>query len=171
MRISVNSRLTLTPFTLEDADTCTQLLNNPAIYERTLQIPHPYRRQHFVEWFERCRADQDPSHIQLAIRDEDERLLGGIGTHEVAPGHKAEIGYWLGEPYWGRGIMTAVVGAFREHLCRELQLVRITGTVFEGNVASARVLEKNGFEREGLLRNYYRKEGRFLDGWLYAWVA
>src|SRR5690606_12348842 len=85
-------------------------------------------------------------------------------------GHKAEIGYWLAKPWWGRGIMTAVVGKACEYAFSRWQLVRITAHVFESNIASARVLEKNGFEFERLLRKHHLKDGRFLDSRLFALV-
>ena len=99
-----------------------------------------------------------------------EELLGGCGFEGVSYGHCAEIGYWLARPFWGQGIMTEVVRALCGFAFAEWKLVRITAHVFDFNAASARVLEKNGFSLEGLLRKHHRKAGRFLDSRLYALV-
>jgi ribosomal-protein-alanine N-acetyltransferase len=76
----------------------------------------------------------------------------------------------LGEEYWGRGIATEAVGAVTQHGFDALGLVRIYAAVFDGNPASVRVLEKNGFEKEGFLRKSAIKAGRVVDQLLYARV-
>jgi len=82
----------------------------------------------------------------------------------------AELGYWLGEPFWGRGIMTAAV----ETMCREgfaaWDIVRIHAEAFARNAASRRVLEKAGFALEGTLRRSVYKNGEMLDSCIYALV-
>ena len=75
-----------------------------------------------------------------------------------------EIGYWLAKPFWGRGIMTAVVRTLCDYAFAEFGLVKISAHVFANNPASARVLEKCGFVREGLLRRHYHKDGQYFDG-------
>lgn len=82
--------------------------------------------------------------------------------------HRAEIGYWLARPFWGRGLMTNAVGAFVRYAFRELELRRLTAHVFEQNLASARVLEKNGFKLEGHLREHFLKEGKPLNARVYG---
>lgn len=82
--------------------------------------------------------------------------------------HRAEIGYWLARPFWGQGIMTDAVRAFVRYAFSELELLRLTAHVFENNVASSRVLEKNGFLLEGKLREHFFKDGNFLDARLYG---
>lgn len=81
-----------------------------------------------------------------------------------------EIGYWLGEPYWGRGIVTRAVAAVTEHAFETLQLVRVEAEVFEGNMGSMRVLEKCGYEREARMRKAVVKRGVVMDAFLYARV-
>ena len=88
----------------------------------------------------------------------------------LVPGHRAELGYWLAKSLWGRGIMTAVVGAARDHALAQWNLVRISAHVFTFNAASARVLETNGFVCEGLHRKRFLKDGQFLDARAYAFV-
>jgi RimJ/RimL family protein N-acetyltransferase len=78
------------------------------------------------------------------------------------------LGYWLGEPFWNRGIATLAVRAMVEWAFTELDLIRIFAFVFESNTASARVLEKTGFTLEGTMRRAVFKRGRLMDQALYA---
>jgi RimJ/RimL family protein N-acetyltransferase len=96
--------------------------------------------------------------------------VGGIGVHprKDVECHSAEIGYWLGEDFWGRGITTAAVRKLSQHVLRESDIYRIFATVFASNPASARVLEKAGFVREGLMSRAVLKDGMLIDAALYA---
>lgn len=107
--------------------------------------------------------------VHFAIREGDS-LIGSVGFDGLTKGHKAEIGYWLAKRWWGRGIMTAVVGTACDYAFAEWHLVRITAHLFESNIASAQVLEKNGFECEGLLWKHHLKDGQFLNSRLFALV-
>lgn len=82
----------------------------------------------------------------------------------------AEIGYWLGEPFWGRGIATAAVIAVTGYAFTRHDLVRLHAGVFEWNPASARVLEKAGYSLEGRLRKSVTKNGETIDQLLYATI-
>ncbi len=96
--------------------------------------------------------------------------IGGIGLEFGRDVHRftAELGYWLAEPLWGRGIMTETVCQFTAWAFGHFEVHRIHATVFDGNGASMRVLEKAGFQREGCLRASVFKNGRILDQFLYA---
>jgi RimJ/RimL family protein N-acetyltransferase len=100
-----------------------------------------------------------------AIRDGSGTLIGGIGLHrgEQWASHRTEIGYWLGRPYWGQGIMTQVVRAVIRHAFEQLALTKLTAAVYAFNHASARVLEKCGFVEEGLLHRDLLKDGQLID--------
>jgi RimJ/RimL family protein N-acetyltransferase len=106
----------------------------------------------------------------LATREE---AVGGIGLEFGKDVHRftAELGYWLGEPFWGRGIMTEAVSRFTAWAFEHFEAHRIHATVFDGNGASVRVLEKAGFQREGCLRASVFKNGRILDQFLYAKIS
>jgi RimJ/RimL family protein N-acetyltransferase len=91
----------------------------------------------------------------------------------IRPGHEvhrytATLGYWLGQDFWGRGIMTEAVAAFTDFCFENFPLRRISAEVFANNPASARVLEKAGFVFEGRLKNNVIKDGKLLDSLLYA---
>jgi RimJ/RimL family protein N-acetyltransferase len=145
------------------------------IHERTLRIPFPYTERDAEQWMDyaRNRCDEMGRPRQFAIRDGAGRLVGGIGLIEselAERSHQAEIGYWLAKPLWGRGIMTECVRTLSAYSLGELGYTRLTATVLSWNIASARVLEKNGYVLEALLRNHYRVGGSYFDGKLYALV-
>jgi len=95
---------------------------------------------------------------------------GGIGVHSGQDVHRhtATVGYWLGEDFWGRGIMTEAVTAVTNFCFENFPLRRISAEVFANNPASARVLEKAGFIFEARLKNHVFKDGKLLDSLLYA---
>jgi RimJ/RimL family protein N-acetyltransferase len=127
------------------------------------EFPRPYDEIAALRWVE-DQAGHDPPR-SLAIVDRD-GLIGGVGVKLTdAPNyaHDAEIGYWLGRPYWGRGIATSAVAAFVAWAAPVHGLGRFTARVFQGNAASIRVLERCGFRHVGTLRGAARKEGVDLD--------
>jgi RimJ/RimL family protein N-acetyltransferase len=168
----VNDRIHLAEFRASDQAACLLYLNEKEIYDRTLQIPFPYTEADFETWLAIAQQStlQHGQPVNWAIREQDGSLIGGIGFKELDIGkcHRAEVGYWLAKPYWGQGIMTAVVRRACAHAFDAWGLVKTMAHVFAGNVASARVLEKCGFEKEGHLRKHPLKDGRYIDAWLYA---
>jgi RimJ/RimL family protein N-acetyltransferase len=172
MKIAVNEQIHLSEFQPSDQAACLEQLQEKEIYDRTLRIPYPYTETDFQEWLrivERTTQQQGRA-VHWAIRNEGSLLIGGCGfdSFQVGQSHRAEVGYWLAKPYWGRGIMTAVVHRLCEFAFAEFGLVKITAHVFAGNVASARVLEKCGFVQEDYLRRHYFKDGRYLDSRLFS---
>lgn len=172
VRIEVRDGFYLSEICAWDKAAFVKHLNDEDIYRNTLRIPFPYSDED-AEKFTCIAADATAKHghpVHFAIREGDDQLIGGCGFDGLSYGHRAEIGYWLAKPYWGRGIMTDVVRSACDFAFVEWKLVRITAHVFEFNEASARVLEKNGFNYEGLLRKRHRKDGKFIDSKLYALV-
>jgi Acetyltransferases, including N-acetylases of ribosomal proteins len=142
------------------------------IYLSTLNIPYPYSEADADQWLNR-RIENTQRHgkeVTFAIRKDDEEMIGAVGadSFEVGASHRAEIGYWLARPYWGQGIMTDAVRAYVQYAFDELKLLRLTAHVFESNVGSARVLEKNGFKLEGRLRKHFRKEEKLYDAYFFG---
>ncbi|MFC4427103.1 GNAT family N-acetyltransferase [Deinococcus navajonensis] len=164
------SRLCLRPFVETDAGIVTTLLSTPEVAEGMLSIPFPYPADLARSWIlSRPGAAEEGRAFSWAITHLDTaQLLGGV-TLSPAPGQfRAELGYWLGVPFWRQGYASETVPAVLKFGFDLLNLHRIQATVFPGNPASARVLEKAGFCREGLLRGYARKGGTFHDLILYA---
>lgn len=153
-----------------DADSLQRHADNRKIWINLRdRFPHPYTRADADAWIEQV-AGQDPP-TQCAIEVETE-AVGGIGITLQGDVHRraAEIGYWLGEPFWGRGIMSQAVHAFTAYAFATFDLCRIYATVFEWNPSSGRILEKAGYKLEGRLRKSVTKDGRIIDQLLYACV-
>lgn len=131
------------------------------------RFPFPYREEDAREFLKRLPAEEDG--IALCI-DVNGEVAGGIGLQRKEDVHRfvAEFGYWLGEPFWGRGIVTEAIGAFVDFAFAKYPLHRLYAEVFSNNPASARVLEKNGFILEGRLKKHVFKNGELLDALVYA---
>lgn len=136
-------------------------------------LPHPYTFQHAEEWIAIASGRTPETHFAITIDDE---VVGGIGV-EVGDAsrlavcdHNAEIGYWLGEVFWGRGIVSEAAAAVTEWAFTELRVVRLHAAVYARNSASARILEKAGYAFEGRLHARYFRDGEYIDGLLYAKV-
>ena len=144
--------------------------DNPLI-ARNLRdrFPHPYTPQDACEWVDHTLAEDPPLNLAIVVSGE---AVGGIGIIPGSDIHRrsAEIGYWLGEAFWGRGIATAAVKAASQWAFENYDLNRLWASVFEHNAASARVLVKAGYQFEAQLRGAAIKEGRTLDELLYALV-
>lgn len=154
-----------------DAEAIVRYADNPLVAAcMTDAFPHPYTTDNALEWMD-VVSNQDRETL-FALADERE-LIGSIGLHlgEGVYRRTAEIGYWLGEEYWGCGIASAAVVALTGYAFDNLKdIVRIQAHVFANNPASARVLEKAGYDLEGRLRSSVFKGGQILDQWMYARV-
>lgn len=117
----------------------------------THAFPHPHTGADADRWFSFLAQMQEPTSWAIEV---DGAAVGSIGVtlREGIYLKSAEFGYWLGEPYWGRGIMTGAAKAVARYAMRRFGLIRLEAPVFEWNPASMRVLEKCGFVREGVLR-------------------
>ena len=170
--ILVDKHVHLSEFQPSDEAACVEYLNEKEIYDRTLRIPYPYTAEAFQQWLAILQQSrqQHGEPVHWAIRNQSGGLIGGIGFQDLEIGkcHRAEIGYWLAKPYWGRGIMTAVVGRACRHAFEAWGLAKIVAHVFSFNAASGRVLEKCGFQKEGYLHKHHQKDGRYIDACLYG---
>ena len=133
------------------------------------RFPYPFTQADARSWFTFLAAMPEPTHWAIEV---DGTAAGGIGVDlgEGIFAKSGHFGYWLGEDYWGRGIMTAAVRAASEYALSHFDLVRLEAPVFAWNPASMRVLEKAGFIREGILRKSVLKDGQLIDQVLYALV-
>ena len=151
-----------------DKSSLMRFANNRNVWRNLAhRFPHPYTDADADAWF--AHLATRPRRTSWAI-EVDGLAVGGIGA-DIGEGiwcRNANFGYWLGEPYWGRGIMTAAVRATASYALEQLDLMRLESPVFEWNPASMRVLEKCGFQREGMLRKSISKDGQIIDAVLYA---
>jgi [ribosomal protein S5]-alanine N-acetyltransferase len=170
--LPINDEISLTEIRNSDKAAYLEHLACKEIYDHTLRMPYPYTEADADWWLnhvaEQTKALGQP--INWAIREQSGKLIGGCGFHELntLDVDRAEIGYWLARPYWGRGIMTATIQGLCQYAHEELKIRRLEAYVFDFNVASCRVLEKCGFRLKGRLHDHYRKDGRVFDALLYA---
>ena len=141
------------------------------LYEWTDRMPDEV--QAFVQMFVDQQAEQPRTRFQLAVTlPASGEVIGNCGIRLTAAGsHEAEIGYELSPNQWGRGYATEAVAAILRFGFTELGVHRVSAWLVADNVASARVLEKNGFQLEGRLRDKERYKGRYWDVLMYARVA
>jgi [ribosomal protein S5]-alanine N-acetyltransferase len=158
----------LRPWSTADIPSLVRHANDIEVAKRLRDLfPHPYTIDDARAWIDQARHNP----LQWAI-ESDGAAIGGIG---IEPGtdvgrYCAELGYWLGQACWGRGIATAAVLGLTAYVFRELELLRLYAMPFAENTASCRVLEKAGFVREGVLRASAVKAGRVMDQARYARV-
>jgi RimJ/RimL family protein N-acetyltransferase len=153
-----------------DAPSIAKYADNRAVWINLRdRFPHPYRLEDAETFIGKVLA-MEPETI-FAIEVDGEAAGGiGYGLNEDVERVSAEIGYWLGEPFWSRGIMTEALAAVTRHAIENHGLTRVYALPFEWNDASARVLEKAGYIREARLRRSAIKDGRVIDQLLYAYV-
>jgi RimJ/RimL family protein N-acetyltransferase len=168
MNLFVNDSITLRDWKNSDVKRLVLLANNEKIARNLMDsFPHPYTEKDAEHWISNCQNEK--TNLLLAIEYKGE-FVGGIGAHFKQDIHRynAELGYWIGEPFWGKGIASTVLQFFSEYLFAHYKLNRIYGDVFSNNPASAKVLEKNGFTKEAVLKKAVFKNSFFLDVWVYS---
>lgn len=161
-------QFTLRPFVESDLKSLVKAANNPAIAKfMNDQFPHPYTEENGKAFIAMTEM-HSPRHI-LAI-DINGEVAGGIGIHpkEAIERKNAELGYWLAEPYWGKGIITAAIKQMVEYGFNSFDITRIFARPFGSNVASQKVLEKAGFTLDATFKNTFFKNGQYEDELVYA---
>lgn len=134
------------------------------------RFPHPYTKREGREFLRAMQAQRPETAFAIAVNGE---AVGGIGFVMLADVERvsAEIGYWLGEPFWGRGIASEALIAVTRYAIDTHGLTRVFAVPFAWNQASCRVLEKAGYVLEGRLRQSAIKDGRITDQLQYAFIA
>ncbi len=162
---------TLRPWHPADADSLVHHANNRKVWLNMRDgFPHPYTQSDALDWIARARAARPVTSFAIIIANQ---AVGSIGfeLRSDIERFSAEVGYWLGEEFWGRGIATAALKTATAYALQTYKLNRIYALPFSENRASIRVLEKSGYRREGVLRLSVFKNGQFLDQALYAFIA
>lgn len=159
-------RLRIRPYTEADIPELVRLVGAREVAATTLRIAHPYSDQDARDFLELAK---EPDKLWLAItRRADGRQIGGIGLRLEQQHRHAELGYWLGVSYWGRGYATEAAGEVLRYGFENLGLHRIFATHFKHNPASGRILQKIGMRPEGCQREHLLKWGEFVDSELYG---
>jgi RimJ/RimL family protein N-acetyltransferase len=168
--ILAGERCTLRRWRTSDAASVVRHANNLNVARHLRdRFPHPYTRKDAEVFLAAASGEQPQTNFAIDVGGE---AVGGLG---YVPGtdverYSAEVGYWLGEALWGRGIVTEALALFTRHAFSGLGLLRLFAVPLAGNIASIRVLEKAGYSAEGLLRSSCVKLGRPRDQVLYAVV-
>jgi RimJ/RimL family protein N-acetyltransferase len=158
----------LRPFNKDDINVIANYANNPRVSSwMTNQFPYPYTTDHAQEFVKRVSA-QSP--LQVLAISVNQKFGGAIGIHPQSDIFElnAELGYWLAESYWGKGIATRAVQQMIEYGFKTFHINRIFARPFGSNKGSQRVLEKNGFQLEAVLKGTIFKNGKFEDELIYA---
>ena len=164
------ARLLLRPFALTDAAAVRHLAGDPEIAATTLNVPHPYEDGMAEKWIATHQERFEKGELvnfAITLRA-DEILVGAIGLHLTPPHGRAELGYWIGKPFWGQGYCTEAAEAVVRYGFEVTGLNRIEAHHFTRNPASGRVLQKLGMRHEGRLRQHVKKWDAFEDVELYA---
>ena len=175
------ARLKLRPYRETDIPDLLHLIGTREVAATTLRIPHPYTEQDAKQFIAMCQeqstqgesgreeSSQDECRFWLAITLRvDGSLLGGVGLRLDSKHRHAELGYWLGVPYWGKGFATEAAREMLRYGFEDLQLHRIFASHFKHNPASGRILAKLGMRYEGCQREHLLKWDRFIDSELYG---
>ena len=151
-----------------DRDAIVRHANNRNVWINLRdRFPHPYTVNDARRWLEMVVGQKPATNFAIDVAGE---AVGGIGftvQYDVAR-RSAEIGYWLGEEFWGRGIATEALIAVTDYAFSNYDVCRLYAHVFDWNRASARVLEKAGYEFEGRMKKSVTKDGQTIDQLMYA---
>ena len=158
----------LRPWHSDDAVSLVTHANNPRIASNLRDgFPYPYTLADAKKWLKMVGDNGEDVILAIEVNGE---ASGGIGLHGLKDVYRynGEIGYWLSEKHWGKGIMSDAVAAMVAYAFSETSWLRLFACIYENNPSSMRVLEKNGFRPEAIHRKAVMKEGKLMDEHLYA---
>ena len=164
-------RCLLRPWRASDAPIITPLLGDRDVWiNLSDRVPHPYELKDAQAFIAHHSKMDPPTNVAITIEDAP---VGGIG---ILPGEginrvSAEMGYWLGKPYWGKGILSSALPAMTKYVAEAFEFTRISALIYTRNAVSARLLEKSGYVREGHTKRSVIKDGVVEDEYLYAYYT
>lgn len=164
----MHENLRLKPLTIDDAERLADLADNGNIARFLRDIfPQPYTSQDARQFIS---FTQSKSPLENFGIFENDIFCGVIGAHpyDDIHRHSAEMGYWLGEPFWNKGITTGAVSLMLDYCFDTVGYKRVQAIAFDSNPSSMRVLQKNHFQKEGIMRQHIYKKGIYYDAHLYA---
>jgi [ribosomal protein S5]-alanine N-acetyltransferase len=160
--------LILRPWQKQDAQALAAIANNRNIWNNMRDFfPSPYTVSDALQWITKTATDNPVQHFAILWQH---KLVGGCGCilKEDVYRKNIEVGYYVGEPYWGNGIATEACRLLCNYIAEQKNKVRIEANTFQHNKASMRVLQKNGFYLEAIKRKAVFKNNELMDEWL--WV-
>ncbi len=159
------TRLILRSFRLSDAPVVQELAGVRDIADTTMNVPHPYKDGMAEEWIEGHESgyEEGASATFAVVLKNEARLVGAVSLRIERDVNKAELGYWVGKPFWNHGYATEAANAILAYGFEELRLNRIHARHLARNPASGRVMEKAGMVLEGTARQDAIKWGQYED--------
>ena len=154
----------------DQAEVLAELANNKKIWDNVRDFfPHPFTTLDAVDFIKKQKLNKPATHLAIYYGDV---LTGVIGIDPMKDVFRKTgyIGYWIGEPYWGKGIATKAIQLMTDYGFQTLDLIKIQAGVFGHNKASIRVLEKAGFKLEGNLKKAAIKNEQIVDDLIYRMV-
>lgn len=158
----------LRPWKITDIDSLLENANNPEISKfMTDAFPYPFTAEDAKKFIEYAMSQYPVHFFAIEVKD---LAVGGIGVHPQTDIMKknAELGYWLGQNYWGNGIVSKAINEMVVYAFRTFDITRIYARPYSTNLKSQHVLEKNGFVLEARIEKNIFKNGEFLDELIYA---
>ena len=152
---------------LTDIASLVKYINNEKIWNNVRDgLPYPYTMLDADKYIRMVQAQPYVQNFAIEVAGE---AVGGVGIVPLTDVERfsAEVGYWLGEDYWGRGITSEAVALLVDYVFRKTEIIRLFASVYEYNPASMKVLEKVGFTRQAILRDAAIKNGRVIDMYYY----
>ncbi|NOY37385.1 MAG: GNAT family N-acetyltransferase [Chlorobi bacterium] len=161
-------KVRLREFSMADSGSLALLANNKNIWDNVRDIlPHPYRKKDAISFIRKCQAETPQMTFAIEYAGAFCGVTGMIRMEDVYR-YTAEVGYWIGEPFWNKGIATKALKLITEYGFGLLKLIRIQASVFETNEASKKVLEKCGYQLEGISKMAVMKKGVIMDEFRYG---
>ncbi len=169
----LTQRLLLRRFESMDAGTIQMLAGDRAIAEMTLSIPHPYIDGMAEIWIESHQAEfESGMGVVFAMSEQKtDQLIGAVGLTVTKRFSRAELGYWVGKPFWGKGYASEASETVLRYGFEVMQLNKISASHMTRNPASGKVMQKIGMEQEGLLKQHALKWDQFVDLTVYGILA
>lgn len=158
-------RLILRSPKASDIPRIVKFANNSKVADMTLNIPFPYKEKDAILWINRANKGlQDESKFIFAVcRESTNKFIGGIGLEINKRFNRAELGFWIGEPFWSKGFATEAAGEMIRFGFEDVKLNKILATHLPNNPASGKVMVKNGMVKEGELKEHVRKNEEYLS--------
>ncbi|MDO1445191.1 GNAT family protein [Rhodocytophaga aerolata] len=161
-------KINLRTWRISDLDSLVTYANNWNIAKNLMdRFPHPYTEEDAKSFIEYAGGAGAAHIFAIELRGQ---AIGGISLEPQADIHRknAELGYWLAEPFWGQGIISQAIKQMVDYAFATYDIDRIVARPFGHNVASHRVLKKNGFVLEATLKKVLYKNDQYMDEWIYA---
>jgi len=171
MVVIKTGKFVLRPYRKGDGESLAKNINDKTIARSTLRIPYPYTLKDAKEWVRKNLKEsrkKKPAEINFVV-DINGEVAGGIGLSEIKD-HQAEIGFWVTRKHRNKGITTLALRKVTKYGFEKIKLKRIYACVFPFNKASMKILKKNGYKLEGVLRKDIKKGNKLLDNYLFAKV-